>query len=179
MQRLESIRTARLDLVTFDPAAIRHLIDGERELAEQTLGLTLPAEFPNADELGSFLPWQLQRMESFPNRREWLARLMVPQSGGDVAGHCGFHGPPEVIGRAEIGYTVFSPYRGQGYAKEAAGALVRWAFEQDQREVFASVSPENAPSLSVVRSLGFTQVGTQQDELDGLELVFVIRAPAG
>jgi hypothetical protein len=32
----------------------------------------------------------------------------------------------------------------------------------------------NAPSLGVVRSLGFRQVGTQADEVDGLELVFVI-----
>ena len=45
-----------------------------------------------------------------------------------------------------------------------------------QHEVSATVSPINPPSLAVVRRLGFKQVGMQKDEVDGLELVFVIRA---
>jgi RimJ/RimL family protein N-acetyltransferase len=169
------IRTERLELVPFAPEAIRALIAGRRDVAENVLGLTLPAEFPRDGELSGFLPIQLKRMEEQPDRLDWLARLMVSAGDGPV-GHCGFHGPPGIIGRAEIGYTVFSPFRGRGYAKEAAGALVDWAFEQGEREVYASVSPTNAPSLAVVRAVGFTQVGTQEDEVDGLELVFVIRA---
>jgi RimJ/RimL family protein N-acetyltransferase len=102
-----------------------------------------------------------------------LARLMMTRD-TQAAGHCGFHGPPEVIGRAEIGYTVFTKFRGKGFAKEAARALVDWAFDQGEKQVFASVSPDNAPSLAVVKSLGFRQVGTQEDEVDGLELVFAI-----
>lgn len=81
-----------------------------------------------------------------------------------------------MIGRAEIGYTVFTAYRGLGYAKEAAKALVQWALDQGEPKVFAAVAPDNAPSLAVIRALGFTQVGTQQDDVDGLELVFVVRA---
>ncbi len=166
-----------MNLVAFEPEAVRHLMEGDRAAAEDVLRLSLPGEFPNADELGGFLPIQLKRMEASPSRREWMARLMVADSDGSVVGHCGFHGPPEVIGRAEIGYTVFSPHRGRGYAKEAAGGLVQWAFGRGQREVYATVSPENAPSLAVVRGLGFTEVGSQQDEIDGLELVFVIHPP--
>ena len=172
---VEPIRTERLELVAFPPEAIRALIAGKRDEAEQVLGLRLPAEFPNAGDLDGFLPIQLKRMEAQPDRREWMARLIVSGSEG-AGGHCGFHGPPDTIGRAEIGYTVFSQFRGRGYAKEAARGLVDWAFEQGEREVYATVSPNNAPSLAVVRRLGFTQVGTQEDEVDGLELVFVIRA---
>lgn len=171
---MEIIRTPRLELVAFEPEAIRQLIALETKAAEQTLGLTLPHEFPNVDELTGFLPIQLKRMEAEPNRREWMARLMGSRQ-RQAVGHCGFHGPPGTIGRAEIGYTVFSEFRGQGYAKEAAGALVRWAFEQGEHEVYATVSPDNAPSLAVIRALGFEQVGTQEDEVDGPELVFVKR----
>jgi [ribosomal protein S5]-alanine N-acetyltransferase len=173
--KVQPIRTERLELVAFAPETIRALIAGSRGDAERILGLSLPAEFPNAGDLDGFLPIQLQRMDAEPDRREWMARLMVSESEGAV-GHCGFHGPPGTIGRAEIGYTVFSQFRGRGYAREAAKGLVDWAFEQGQREVYATVSPNNAPSLAVVRRLGFTQVGTQEDEIDGLELVFVIRA---
>lgn len=170
----DKIHTKRLDLVPFDPAAIRHLIAGERAKAEQLLGATLPEEFPTADDRAGFLPVQLHRMEANPHRRAWLARLMLTKATKEPVGHCGFHGPPELIGRAEIGYTVFTNDRGHGFAKEAARALVDWAFDQGERQVFASVSPNNAPSLAVLRSLGFRQVGTQEDEVDGLELVFAI-----
>ena len=175
--RITPIRTARLELVAFDPRAIRALIEGDRVHAEMILGALLPDEFPNEDELHGFLAVQLQRMESAPERRAWMARLMRSRA-GEAIGHCGFHGPPEIIGRAEIGYTVFEKFRRQGYATEAAGALVRWAFRHGEKEVYASVSPNNAASLAVVRGLGFRQVGTQEDEVDGLELVFAIERPA-
>ena len=145
--------------------------------AEVILGAILPDEFPTLHDLHGFLAVQLQRMEAAPERRAWMARIMRSPA-GDAIGHCGFHGPPELIGRAEIGYTVFEKYRRRGYAKEAAGALVRWAFRRRENTVYASVSPDNAASLGVVKSLGFRQVGTQGDEVDGLELVFVIDRPS-
>ena len=173
---IEPIRTRRLELTALTPSAIRELISGRREEAERQLQLALPSEFPTPEDLTTFLPIQLHRMETHPDRQAWMARLMLapPKT---VVGHCGFHGPPDVIGRAEIGYTVFEGYRGQGYAKEAARGLIDWAFEQGEHEVYASVSPDNAPSLAVVKALGFTQVGTQDDEIDGLELVFAVRRP--
>ena len=172
---METLRTPRLELVPFDPEAIAQLINGDRAGAEGTIGGVLPIEFPTAGDLTGFLPIQLQRMQQSPDRREWMARLMV-SNGREIVGHCGFHGPPDVVGRAEIGYTVFTPYRRRGFAQEAARALVEWAFAQGEKEVFASVSPDNQPSLAVLRSLGFTQVGSQHDEIDGLELVFALRS---
>ncbi len=176
---METIRTRRLDLVPLTPETIEKLIAGDHGGAATILGLTFPDEFPTPGERHGFLPVQLERMQADPQRRDWMARIMVSRSDRSVIGHCGFHGPPEMIGRAEIGYTVFTHYRGQGYAKEAAGALVEWAFAQGASEVYASVAPDNAPSLAVVRSLGFIQIGTQIDEVDGLELVFVCRQDAG
>jgi RimJ/RimL family protein N-acetyltransferase len=170
------IRTPRLELVPFNPVAIRHLLQGHRAEAEARIGASLPEEFPSGDELGGFLTVQLHRMQAARSRREWMVRLMRSIATREVIGHCGFHGPPESIGRAEIGYTVFIAFRGQGFAKEAAKSLADWAFQHGQREVFASIAPDNAPSLAVVRALGFRQIGTQVDEVDGLEIVFALGA---
>jgi [ribosomal protein S5]-alanine N-acetyltransferase len=172
-----SIRTERLVLEPIDPEVIRLLIRGDRAAAQQEAARKFPDEFPTADELAGFLPIQLKRMEDHPHRRGWMARLMVSRD-GEVIGHCGFHGPPDIIGRAEIGYTVFKPFRGRGFAKEAAEALIQWAFTLGEERVFASVSPDNGPSLAVIRHLGFVQVGSQEDEVDGLELVFAIERPS-
>ena len=74
-----------------------------------------------------------------------------------MASTCGLRGPPVAIGGAEIGYGVFEPFRGaEASPKTPPGALERWAFEQGEPEVYASASPGNAPSLAVVRALGFT-----------------------
>jgi RimJ/RimL family protein N-acetyltransferase len=43
----------------------------------------------------------------------------------------------------------------------------------------ASIAPVNAPSLAVVRRLGFVRVGEHDDPEDGLEHVYALRlAPA-
>lgn len=176
---VDTIRTPRLDLVPMDPEVVQALFEGRRDDAQVVAGLPFPAEFPTQDDRSGFLPVQLHRMRSEPSKRDWMARFIVVRSDAGVqsrlAGHCGFHGPPETIGRAEIGYTVFSAFRGLGYAKESAAALVAWALAHGAGEVYATVAPDNAPSLAVVRALGFEQVGEQLDEVDGLELVFVAR----
>ena len=41
----------------------------------------------------------------------------------------------------------------------------------------ATVAPDNAPSLAVVDRAGFRHVGEQEDEVDGLELVFEREPP--
>jgi hypothetical protein len=94
---ISPLRTPRLELVPLDPVAIRHLIAGNRGAAEQVVGRALPDEFPTRDDLAGFLPIQLKRMEDAPEQREWMARLMVDRT-DTVIGHCGFHGPPRMIG---------------------------------------------------------------------------------
>ena len=60
-----------------------------------------------------------------------------------------------------------------GLSTLLAAALLDWAqSEHEIRHFIASVAPANAPSLAIVRKLGFVQTGDQWDEEDGLELVF-------
>jgi RimJ/RimL family protein N-acetyltransferase len=72
----------------------------------------------------------------------------------------------------EIGYTIHEQFRRRGLASEAANGMARWAGRAGGRVLRASISPDNDPSLALVRRAGFVQVGEQYDERDGLELVF-------
>jgi ribosomal-protein-alanine N-acetyltransferase len=169
----EPIRTARLSLEVFEPAVIRMLLAGDRAGAERRLRAPLPPEM--AGERSAWLRRHLSLMTSHPARRDWCARLMFSSGESrEAVGHCGFHGPPEAVGRAEIGYSVFEPFRGRGFAQEAARGLVEWGLAQGQSAIFASVSPANEASLAVVRAIGFHQVGAQEDPIDGTELVFTV-----
>jgi RimJ/RimL family protein N-acetyltransferase len=54
--------------------------------------------------------------------------MLVHRISGGVIGRCGFKGPPEADGVVEIAYGVAPEHQGNGYATEAAAALVSYAF---------------------------------------------------
>jgi len=168
--------TPRLRLESINEAALAALAVGDRAGASTAQGLTFPEAFPCGPR-SRFITWQLQRLRPEARNAPWTVRAVRLREGGEVVGHVGFHGPPWMVGRAEIGYSIFAARRRRGYATEAAQALVDWAFTQDQAQVFASVMPTNTASLRVVEKLGFAQVGEQIDDEDGLELVFAKDAP--
>jgi RimJ/RimL family protein N-acetyltransferase len=78
----------------------------------------------------------------------------------------------------EVAYAVAPACRRQGYGKAMLRELLRRAAaEPEVRTVRAAISPDNAASLATIAGFGFTQVGEQWDEEDGLELIF--ERPAG
>ncbi len=90
-----------------------------------------------------------------------------------TVGHAGFHGAPTGEGMVEVAYTVIPEQRGHGYAAAALGALLsRTINDAGVRTVRATVSPDNAASLHLVRAANFVEVSEQWDDEDGLELVF-------
>ena len=154
------------------------LLAGDREQAERLAGIEIPAYWPDEHD-ERFLRVRLEQMRRNRELEQWLVRAIVlPEPGRPMIGHAGFHGAPGVNGlrkegAVEVGYTVFAPFRGSGYATEAVRTLIAWASrERGVRHFIASVAPGNAPSLAIVRRLGFVQTGTQWDEDDGEELVF-------
>ena len=171
------ITTDRLRLVPVPPEALRAFLERRRENGQALLGVAIPDEFPSPQDDG-FFEIQLKRMEEAPTDRDWMVRLMVLKSSPAAIGNIGFHGPPAAIGRAELGYTVFSAWRRQGFAIEAIRAMLAWAATKGTGSVFLSISPNNAPSLALAERLGFRQVGVQEDEVDGTELVFELTLSA-
>lgn len=165
------ITTDRLRLVPVPPAALRFFLERRREEAKALLGVAIPDEFLSPGD-DYFSQMQLNRMEESPDERDWMVRLMVLKGSPTAIGNIGFHGPPAFIGRAELGYTVFAPWRRQGFALEAIKAMLHFAASRGTSSVFLSISPNNAPSLALADRLGFRQVGVQEDEIDGTELVF-------
>lgn len=68
---------------------------------------------------------------------------------------------------------MFEEYRRQGFAYEAAGALMNWArTEHGVKRFVVSISPENTPSLALAAKFGFRKIGSHIDEVDGLEEIF-------
>jgi len=102
-----------------------------------------------------------------------------PEGHREVIGTIGFHAPPDETGRVEIGYRVEAAFRRRGIATECVRALLAWAEAQGVHRFRASVAPDNVASLALIRSFDFRQVGVQEDEIDGEELVFDLDRPPG
>jgi RimJ/RimL family protein N-acetyltransferase len=172
-----AVRGPRLDLVVLRPALMRAMLLGDWPAVERTLHARVLDEWRTAS-----WTWFGDRAHAVedPTTLPWYPRalLLRPADEGAVTdavvvGNAGFHGPPDEEGRVELGYTVVAEHRRRGFAEEAVRALMSWAANvAGVTRYRASVGPWNAPSLGLVRKLGFVQVGVQWDEVDGEEIVF-------
>jgi RimJ/RimL family protein N-acetyltransferase len=87
---------------------------------------------------------------------------IVLKSLGKIVGHCGL-GFLEQTPEVEVAYILDSPYWGQGYASEAARAVIAHAFSKLQiARIVAVAFPENVRSIGVMRAIGMTHVGLAQ-----------------
>ena len=167
----EPIVSDRLELPLLSEHQLARLAAGSADEVAGELNAMLPPEW--ADEVRRIAGFRLRQLRELPRDAPWLLRPMLLREGRIAVGHINFHGPPDAEGIPEIGYTVLPGYRRRGYASEAVRALFNWAAsEHGVRRFRASVSPDNQASLGLIAKLGFTQVGDQWDEEDGLELVF-------
>jgi RimJ/RimL family protein N-acetyltransferase len=82
-----------------------------------------------------------------------------------------------VVGRGsldepELAFELLPRARGQGYATEAAGALLDAAFNTGRRRIWATVRSWNGPSFRVLDKLGFRRDHSTTDA-DG-EVVWLV-----
>ena len=79
---------------------------------------------------------------------------------GKIIGHCGL-GFLEQTPEVEVAYVLDSRYWGQGYASEAAKAMIAHGFSRlNISRIVAVAFPQNVRSIGVMRSIGMTPLGT-------------------
>ena len=152
--RLAPLETARLRLVPLTAAMARAILAGDLS-GLAAAGLAAAAGWPHedtADGLGMAV-----KTEHPPG---WLIT-----TGGAIIGDIGTHGPVDEAGRAEIGYGLASPSRGQGFGSEAVAAVTEWLLSQPGvGQVRAHTLTDNAPSRRVLEKAGFTYAGLDEGE---------------
>jgi [ribosomal protein S5]-alanine N-acetyltransferase len=116
--------------------------------------------------------WDVARMTGripYPYSREaalhWVSGLAAGEvvfgieHDNELIGICGFS--PKGRGAAEIGYWVGKAYWGQGFATEAAEALMSYGFTKGGVKQFTCCHfTDNAASARVAAKLGFRAAGT-------------------
>jgi RimJ/RimL family protein N-acetyltransferase len=158
-----SLRTPRLRLVLKTPEEVRAGIE------------TMDA----ADKAQLSADW-LARLHASTAPDPWVHGFsMVHLDTGTTVGQCGFKGPPDADGAVEIAYGVASDQESNGYATEAARALLAYALSVDQvKLVRAHTLPASSASKRVLAKCGFQFVGEINDPEDGLVFRFETTRPA-
>jgi RimJ/RimL family protein N-acetyltransferase len=67
---------------------------------------------------------------------------------------------------AKLGYAIRTSQQGRGYATDAARALIRFGFATlGLHRISAAIGPDNAPSIAMIKRLGFTHEGRIRDHV--------------
>jgi RimJ/RimL family protein N-acetyltransferase len=171
--------TPRVELVQLDAAALRALADGDLSAADRSSPVPLTAYLAGPECRGVWGIRAVQVVEDPPSAG-WVTRVVWDPERRIAVGRAGYHGPPDGTGMVEVGYSIDPRFRRQGYARAALLALLdRAEQEPDVTTVRASISPGNVASRHLVLAHGFVEVGEQEDEEDGLEIVYEVPALPG
>jgi len=150
-------QTERLTLRPYafsDIPALMPLI-GAREVAATTL--RIPHPYTESDAREFIAATQLD----FSSSNELRLAIVVRESDA-LCGGVGLRIEPDHR-RAELGYWIGVPYWGNGYATEAATAMMKYGFETlGLHRIFASHSTNNPASGRVLRKIGMRQEGCQR-----------------
>jgi len=148
------LTTARLllrSIASDDVPAITRLA-AAREIAATTLRIPHPYRDEDAQ---TFLT--AAEEEYAAGRSISFAAVLL--STGEVCGAIGLH-KAEVHNHAELGYWIGVPYWGNGYATEAARAVIAFGFEDLLlHRIFAQVFAGNISSQRVLEKLGMRHEG--------------------
>jgi len=163
-----SLDTPRLTLLPSDPTHLVALIDTPERFPAL-------AGFPVAPGLfdfyhsGDVSPAWLAALRSGTEPDPWRYGFFVVHRGERlIIGSAAYKGPPDPTGMVEIAYGIAPGYQGQGYATEAARALLDYAFGSGRvRVARAHTLPETNASTHVLKKCGFAFIGTVVDPEDG------------
>jgi RimJ/RimL family protein N-acetyltransferase len=166
--------TPRVEIVQLDAATLRALGDGDQEAAERTSPVPLSAYLAGPD---CRRVWEIraEQVVDDPPSAAWVTGIVWDPERALSVGRAGFHGPPDGDGMVEVGYSIDPRFRRHGYARAALRVmLARAEADPDVRIVRATIAPDNVASRDLVLVHGLTAVGEQEDEEDGLEIIYEV-----
>jgi RimJ/RimL family protein N-acetyltransferase len=112
----------------------------------------------STEEVREFVAMFLDYQQENPRLNLQLALTL--KSTDQLIGSCGIRMISRESHEADIGFEVDPDFWGQGYASEAAGAIVRYGFDELRlHRIWARCIADNLSSRRVLEKLGMRQEG--------------------
>jgi len=164
--------TPPVKVLQLDAAALRGLAEGDLAAANRSSPVPL-TPYLAGEECRRVWEIRADQIVEDPESAAWITGIVWDPERKLAVGRAGYHGPPDENGMVEVGYSIDPQYRRQGYARAALRALIERARREPAVTMFrATVSPDNTPSRDLVLSEGLIEVGEQEDDEDGVEIIY-------
>lgn len=122
---------------------------------KDTVQIAINQNYDNGPEIST----HLEHLMKDPTLLYWGSWIVVRKSDDSVIGDIGFKGKPDENKVVEVGYGFLENYWNNGYATEAMGALIQWAFNTSKVEkVKAQTKHDNYGSIRVLEKMGMQKV---------------------
>jgi ribosomal-protein-alanine N-acetyltransferase len=111
-------------------------------------------------------PWPIKFLERTSDRLGVWATLLKPD--GPYIGRSGLYphvqsGGRITVGEAALSFYIAREFWGQGFATEAAVALVKFGWEELKlSRIVATVQEGNDASIHILKKLGFELISTER-----------------
>ena len=156
--------TGRLELVAAT-AALAHAAVTSPEALAEALACEVPRGWPPWLMTDRQARWATE-LAADPSLAGWSAWYVVQVRPPVLVGSIGFGGRPDAGGGVELGYAMMPKYRRHGYATEAMGGLIDWAFSHPEvRRIRAHTPKHDEAAIRVLEKNGLSHVGTDGDVL--------------
>ncbi len=155
LRRHPTLRTRRLLLRSFvaDDASALHELAGAREIADTTISIPHPYSLVTARS------WIAAQAHAFGGGLE-VHFAVVEAAGGALIGSAGLRDIDREHRQAELGFWIGVPWWGQGFATEAAFAVLAHGFgDLGLNRIYAHHMVRNPQSGNVLRKIGMKQEG--------------------
>lgn len=165
--------TRRIPALETERLIVRELIMDDLEAINRVLNLAFGADVP-AEERQPWLQWTVLGYDMFAElgQPHYGERAVIAKATGEIVGAVGivpyldtfnhvaaFNRATDALATAEVGlfWAIAPDHQGQGYAVEAARALIQYLFTHEKLgRVIATTGYANLPSQAVMRKLGMT-----------------------
>lgn len=157
------IETNRHILTPMTFAFVSKLIKNDITAYDE-FGIAPADEWPNEDTR-EIMPVLCEKLSRLPAPDGFGAWLFIDKADNLILGDGGFKGQPDDNGVIDLGYGIIESKRRQGYALEAAQALIQWGMSQSNvKSITADCSKTNNASQGLLKKLGMREV-KQDDEM--------------
>jgi RimJ/RimL family protein N-acetyltransferase len=165
---MQIFETSRLELHTLSLSEYSEFETGNQPAWN---GFTNP--FKHLVEGPSPIGFLVSRVKSEPEIAHIGLVLAVSKDKKEIVGSAGFKDFPNADGMIEIGYGIVPEMQNQGLGKELLLGMWKMISTNPAVKILRYVVNENnGPSLHIIRSLGFPEVGRQVDPEEGVEIIF-------
>jgi RimJ/RimL family protein N-acetyltransferase len=141
----------------------------DQAAAERAMSVRFPEPFGPPPETGDILQFFRDSIEHDASNGAFVVRMMVRTDNRMAVGNIGLVAPDEA-GRSMYGYSVYPEFEGNGYASEAAKALVDFGLNLDSVKTIYATIPVGHTASEIVSSRAGLILTPNQIEDEGMLL---------